>query len=434
MKRWRIAGGLLTLALLAGCESMPPEWRDFFQSLKRPPQESAVSSPTQLETSPGPKVIKLGSQVLRMEPVAFGAMEGWADDVQQDALRAFRDSCISILRMDDKAPVKPEVIGGKAADWKPACQQAFIDAEADHATAREFFEGYFTPYRVIGDKEKPAFYTGYYEYSMKAELKRTPKAQIPIYAVPNDLVMADPSELGAPAGPVVYGRRQGNELVPYYTREEIDHGDIASRARVLAYAYDRVDLFFLQVQGSGRLVLSNGESRRIGFAAKNGQPYHAIGKTLMEKGYLEKDKVSAEAIQTWLRDNPGKAQDIMHTNPSYVFFKWQDGDAPVGASGAPLTPERSLAVDRSLLPMALPVWVDTVTPELPSSPSKAYRHLTIAQDTGSAITGPGRADIFWGSGDEAAAMAGAMKSPGEMILLLPKTREQGLTDAAAAQP
>jgi membrane-bound lytic murein transglycosylase A len=420
---------------------MPPELRRFFEQGRTAKSETEASRDvTRTEHKGSPIELTLGGQKLTLTPVAFTDIGGWQDDEQQEALKAFRDSCVPVLRMQETAPMRPEGLGGTAADWKAACQEAFLLVEADKAVAKAFFEKYFSAYEIGGDKDKPAFYTGYFQYSMKAELRKTATAQIPIYAVPSDLVKADPAQLGAPAGPALYGRRNGDELVPYHTREEIEEGAISDKARVLAYAYDRVDVFFLQVQGSGVLNFSDGSSRQVGFAAKNGQPYHAIGKVLVEQGELEKENVTAASIQAWLRANPGKATAVMRANPSYVFFEWKEGDAAIGAAGVPLTAERSLAVDRALVPMAMPIWVDTVTPEVGPKKAGPYRRLVVAQDTGSAITGPGRADIFWGHGEEAAAMAGAMKSPGEMLLLLPKTRAEAISSskggsgAAATKP
>jgi membrane-bound lytic murein transglycosylase A len=214
------------------------------------------------------------------------------------------------------------------------------------------------------------------------------------------------------AGNVVNGN-----LRPYPARAGINQGAIDNRADVLVWVDDAVDAFFLEIQGSGRVVLQDGRVLRLGYAAQNGQPYVAIGRTLIERGALTRETVSMQSIRAWLAANPAEARAVMETNPSYVFFRVLDGDGPLGAEGVALTPGRSLAVDRSLIAMGVPLWLDA---QDPLSPDARIRRMMMAQDTGGAIRGAVRGDVFWGAGADAAERAGKMRSPGRYWLLLPQ--------------
>jgi membrane-bound lytic murein transglycosylase A len=213
------------------------------------------------------------------------------------------------------------------------------------------------------------------------------------------------------------GRQVDGRLVPYPTRSEIDAGALAGKGSELLWVDDAVDAFFLHVQGSGRVVMENGQLVRLGFAGRNGHPYVAIGRELISRGAIPRERMSMQAIRAWLKANPGEASEVMALNPSFIFFRIIDGEGPIGAEGVPLTPGRSLAVDPAFVPLGLPIWLDTTDPLKPEQP---LRRLVVAQDTGSAIKGPVRGDLFWGFGETAAAKAGSMNQRGRYFLLLPR--------------
>jgi membrane-bound lytic murein transglycosylase A len=247
----------------------------------------------------------------------------------------------------------------------------------------------------------------------------TPKFRYPLYAPPDDLLVVD---LSTPypelKGLRLRGRLDGNRVVPYFTRGEIESGKAPVQGREIAWVENPLDLFFLQVQGSGRIRLESGDTMRVGYADQNGHPYRSIGKWLVERGELTLDKASMQGIKDWARDNPERLPELLAANPSYVFFRElpdQEG-GPIGALGVPLTPERSIAVDPRAIPLGAPVWLASTRP----NSSEILNRLVLAQDTGSAIRGNVRADFFWGFGDQAGALAGAMKQRGRMWLLLPK--------------
>jgi membrane-bound lytic murein transglycosylase A len=300
------------------------------------------------------------------------------------------------------------------------------------AAARQFFETYFTPYQIFHSQGDTGLLTGYYEASLLVSRVRTPDYSIPIRAKPNDLVMLDLGEFRDElrgqrlAGRVVEGR-----LRPYETRAEIEAGQLPkAQDRALFWAKDAVDVFFLQIQGSGILTLSDGTTARIGYDGQNGHVYTAIGKELIARGALKKEEVSMQTIRAWLQKNPDQAKDVLQKNQSYVFFrditKDVQGEGPLGGAGLSLKPLRSLAIDRSLLPYGLPIYIDSKHPDWQADdfqqfPSGRISRLMIAQDTGGAIRGPVRGDFFWGSGQRAEHLAGLMKEQMRSWVLLPRS-------------
>lgn len=361
---------------------------------------------------------------LTLERAGFGDLEGWGEDSQSAALGAFLNSCARIEKLPDERPMGGG-FGGAAADWKPACAEARALGVSDDKAARRFFEARFVPYAVRADDRADGLFTGYYEPELKAALKKDARFRVPLHGRPDDLVTVDLGQFrDAWKGERIAGRVDSGRLVPYAARAEIEAGALDGKAPVLAWVDDPVDAFFLQIQGSGRLALADGSKRRIGYEAGNGRPYVAIGKALVDDGAIAEDQVSMQSIRAWLAKNPAKAPAVMSKNPSYVFFRWQDGataaDGPIGAEGIPLSASRSLAVDRKLIPFGAPLWLETEMPELPGQPRRPFHRLMVAQDTGGAITGPVRGDIFFGTGERAGELAGRMNSPGRYFVLLPK--------------
>ncbi|PNW60305.1 UNVERIFIED_CONTAM: hypothetical protein BEN50_26175, partial [Euhalothece sp. KZN 001] len=268
-------------------------------------------------------------------------------------------------------------------------------------------------------KEDTGLFTGYYEASLKGARERGGAYQYPLRALPDDLVMVD---LGAfrddLKGRRIAGRVRGSRLHPYESRADITKGALpADQDQALVWVDDPVDAFFLHIQGSGRVMLDDDTAMRVGYAGQNGHPYYAIGRELIRRGELDKDEVSLQSIRSWLRQNPDGAWDVMFTNASYVFFRELEGAGPIGGGGLPLTPGRSLAIDPTRIPYGTPLWVDIDHPDEKAAP---IRRLMVAQDTGGAIRGAIRGDVFWGHGDRGEYYGGKMKSDGRYWLLLRK--------------
>jgi membrane-bound lytic murein transglycosylase A len=293
-------------------------------------------------------------------------------------------------------------------------------AAYDDANFQTYFEENFQPYAVMADVEPVGLFTGYYEASLRGSREKKEPYVVPLYVRPDDLVMVD---LGAfreeLKGQRIAGRVEDGNLKPYETREEIVAGKWPHNDKVVVWVDDPVDAFYVQIQGSGVVTFEDGSTMRIGYAGQNGHPYTAIGKELIVRGALTKENVSMASIRDWLEAHKDQADEIMNTNKSYVFFTELKENGPVGGEGVVLTPGRSLAVDRALMPYGVPLWVDIETP-VAGTPD--LKRMMIAQDTGGAIRGPVRGDVFWGYGPEAEAMAGPMKSKGRYWVLVPKRR------------
>ncbi|HEY4344039.1 MAG TPA: MltA domain-containing protein [Parvibaculum sp.] len=337
----------------------------------------------------------------------FNDLDGWSNAGQALTLSAFRRSCARILQLNQDAPLDPKTANsfyGEAADWREACRAA-ADVGPGDSEARAYFERYFAPVRLSNETTKSLF-TGYYEPEMKGALHRGGVYQTPILKIP----------------PAFAATRK-----PWPTRGEIEDmiasGELDASNLALVWLADPVDAFFLHVQGSGRVALEDGTTFRLAFAAKNERPYTSIGKLLIADGAIPRDEVSMQTIRAWLEEHPDKVRPLLRRNDSYIFFKELKADhalGSLGAEGVNLTPRRSLAVDRSLHPLGALFWLDTTSPVPHGEGSEAFRHLMVAQDTGTAIRGLQRGDIFWGPGSEAAEIAGRMKQPGELIALLPR--------------
>jgi membrane-bound lytic murein transglycosylase A len=359
---------------------------------------------------------------LIIEPASFSSMPGWYDDDHINAVGAFLKSCEIIMNKDPSFSFGPDGIGGTYGDWKNVCLAArYIDqSSVDERQARLFFEKYFKPYKALADgKKDKGLFTGYYEASLYGSLEKSGKYKYPLLKRPDDLVMVD---LGifreGLKGQRIAGRVVGAHLKPYEDRSEIQEGKLSDIDNLaLVWVDNPVDAFFLHIQGSGRINFANGEYVRLGYDGQNGHPYYAIGRELIHRGHIEKDNISMQTIRAWLEANKEEAPEIMNTNKSYIFFRHLDEDGPLGGSGATLTPGRSLAIDRTKIPYGVPVWLDI---EPPVEGEEKVQRLVVAQDTGGAIRGPIRGDVFWGYGDRAEYLAGHMKSEGRYWLLLPK--------------
>lgn len=356
--------------------------------------------------------------------VDFAQIPGWAGDDVSAALPAFLRSCAKIETRQAEAPLGPY---GTVRDWRAPCAAA--RALGDGSLSRSFFETNFTPFQVFAGREPQGLFTGYYEPELRGSRARDSHYHVPLLARPADLVQVELGEFRpALKGQRVAGRVVAEgRLVPYADRRQIEAeaGSGPSPLRqALVFVDDPVDAFFMEIQGSGRIRLQDGSSLRLTYAGQNGHPYTAIGRLLVERGFLPKEAVSMQSIKSWLAQDPDRGTALMDENASYVFFKEVpivDPDlGPPGAQEVLLTPGRSLAVDRSIHGLGMPVFVAANSP----APGEAnFSRLMIAQDTGGAIIGPVRGDVFFGFGDEAGAKAGQMSARGTMFVLVPKSVE-----------
>ncbi|MGE0154934.1 MAG: murein transglycosylase A [Reyranellaceae bacterium] len=332
---------------------------------------------------------------IALRAASFADLPGWREDDHVQALISFRRSCArpSTKALAARLALSPD-------DLKPACQAAQPISIRDRNAARLFFETNFRPISIAAYDGKPGLFTGYFEPQLDAALVPGPNYRYPLYRRPSGL--------------------EATPATPFLTRAQIEAGGLRAKGLELAYAADALELFELQIQGSGRLMLPDRKIMRVGFAGHNGHPYLAIGRVLQEYGAGPEDVTDWPAMKAWLRANPNKAVEVMQRNDRYVFFQELKGDGPIGAMGIALTPNRSLAIDPTMIPYGAPVWIDTALPgSRMNVPGPPLRTLMVAQDTGGAIKGPVRGDIFFGFGDQAAALAGKMKSPGSWYVLMP---------------
>jgi membrane-bound lytic murein transglycosylase A len=372
---------------------------------------------------PKPSLPVQPNATAQLATVRFSDLPEWKRIDVRAALIAFQRSCAAIARKPTAERMGENAYAGTVGDWQTVCRM--LPASADADTARGFFESRFTPVEVRRTDGRGALFTGYYEPELSVSRTRHGKFQTPLYGVPQNLVTADLGSFrNSLQGERLTGCVDGHKLLPCPTRADIDaHG--MAEAPVLFYVDDPVAVFFLHIQGSGRVRLEDGSMLRVAYAGQNGRPYRPIGRTLIERGLLTRDEMSMQAIRDWMHTHADAARAVMETDPSYVFFKEQPiGDSALGSSGSegvPLTPSASIAVDARVHPLGVPFYIAATRPDAdPAKPEHAFDQLLIAQDTGGAIRGPARADVFWGFGRDAESIAGRMKSDGRFFVLLPK--------------
>lgn len=395
----------LFVLLLSACAALPPAVRPERAPAPLPaplpaPRPAPTPGPAQ---PPAPLPTPEGNYPL-LKPAAWTDVAFWQDDAVGESWTAFLQSCSTLARR---------------SAWQAVCAEAKTMAAPNDAAARAFFEQRFQPYlATTEDGREEGLVTGYYEPLLKGDRVRTDRARHPLYATPDDLISVDLASVYPELKNLrLRGRLVGNKVVPYPARKDIEAGN-GFKGKPIAWAEDPVDLFFLQVQGSGRIELPDGTHLRVGYADQNGHPYQSIGKLLVERGELRLEQASMQGIKDWGARNPGKLSELLASNPSYVFFReLPNGLAgPLGALGVPLTGGRSIAVDPRFIPLGAPVFLATTQPDS----GEPLNRLVMAQDTGSAIRGGVRADFFWGFGETAGVLAGRMKQPGRMWVLLPK--------------
>jgi peptidoglycan lytic transglycosylase A len=391
----------MLLGFLAGCAtSVPPS----------PPEKlPSVTTGVPVEVKPTPTV-PLASQeppapVFRQ--VTWDALPGWREDNIAEAWSAFAAGCSALATRDV---------------WRDVCAASSRLVNPSPEAVRLFFESNFVPYQVSSQSSgEEGLITGYYEPLLRGSRKQTPRYRYPVYGVPEDLVVVDLGELYPELKNMrLRGRIEGRRLVPYYDRARIEGGEAPLRGKEIVWVDDAVELFFLHVQGSGRILLDTGETLRVGYADQNGYPYRSIGRVLIDRGELSPEQVSMQSIQAWARRNPTKAVELLNSNASYVFFRELPASVagPPGSLGVPLTARRSVAIDPRYVPLGAPVFIAATWPNSP----KPLNRLVLAQDTGGAIRGPVRADFFWGYGEAAAREAGRMKQRLRMWMLWPRNQ------------
>ena len=404
MRRGRVLS-LCLMVVLAGCEAVAPR--------PAPPAPPPVTKP---EPSPGVPVAKppvAAGLAGAMRQATWSQLPGWEAEDPAQAWDAFLASCRTLASQDA---------------WRDLCAVADSIKSPDRDTARRFFEFNLTPFQLTqADGGEEGVITGYYEPLLRGSRKPSARYRHPLYGMPDDLLVVDLTEVYPELkGMRLRGRLEGRRIVPYYDRAQIEQGRAPLGGREIVWVEDAIELFFLQIQGSGRIALDSGETVRVGYADQNGHPYRSIGRLLVERGELPLERASMQGIKAWALANPGKAAELLNQNASYVFFRELPAGAagPPGALGVPLTPRRSVAVDPGFVPLGAPVYIATTWP----LSTRPLNRLMLAQDTGGAIRGPVRADYFWGFGEDAAREAGRMKQALRMWVLLPNAFRVPVSD------
>jgi membrane-bound lytic murein transglycosylase A len=378
---------------------------------------------------PGP--LRLADTAL--EPLAWRELDGWAQDNLAEAFATFRAGCRSVVGHAqsgiDARPILPALA--------EVCRKAL--SRPPPADARAFFEDNFRPVRIYKLGDSAGFLTGYYEPIVDGSRFPTREFTVPIYRRPPDLVPPPGYQKGQGFPNVGRSTRRlpDGTLVPYYDRGEIEDGALDGQHLEICWIKDPIDLLFIQIQGSARVRLEDGTMLRINYDAHNGYPYTAVGRVLIERNEVPRQEMSMERIRAWMNAHPDQAKEVRDHNRAYVFFRiagLADDREATGAQGVPLTPQRSIAVDQTLHVYGTPFYIEAGLPVSEERRSGAFRRLMIAQDTGSAIVGPARADIYFGAGDEAAKVAGRLRNPGTFAVLIPRSLDPAVAGAAMPLP
>jgi membrane-bound lytic murein transglycosylase A len=364
------------------------------------------------------------------EPINWAMIDGWADDDHNAAFSTFLKSCQAILKGSaDSRPGQPMY----GALFK-VCQKAVEAKPEKPGEARAFFEQNFRPVRIAPLGTPDGFITGYYEPIVDGVRTKGEGYDFPLYRKPAGLLPGGRMAVaGAPAPSTGKKKKRGpkRKLVSFYERAAIDDGVLAGRDLEICWLKDEIDSFFIHIQGSVRVLLDDGKLMRLNYSAANGHPYYAVGRSLIDRNIIPKEEMSMDRIREWMERNPGEGKELRRKNKSYVFFHethLPSNDEPVGAQGISLTPGRSIAVDRKLHTYGTPFFISAYLPIEGLKPDTWFKRLMIAQDTGGAIVGPARADLYFGAGDEAASVAGRLRHYGRFVMLLPKSLDPAKDD------
>jgi membrane-bound lytic murein transglycosylase A len=355
-------------------------------------------------------------------PLAWTDVPGWTDDDHLAAYKTFRASCKPIAAKGDGQP-EPKALGDSLRD---PCRDARALDLSDSDKAKSFFEAHFQPLRISRLGDSDGFVTGYYEPVLEGSRTQNEVYNVPVYRRPSNLFVRgfkqDASNL--PNKGPVYRKIGRRKLVPYYDRAQIEDGAIEGRGLEIAWLKSQTDLLFMQIQGSARIQLDDGSTVRVNYDAYNGYPYTPVGRILIERGIIPREEMSMQRIRDWMEQNPNEANEVRRQNRAYIFFRvvqLSDKDEAIGAQGIPLTPGRSIAVDKSLHVYGTPFFITGTLPIESETSKTPFHRLMIAQDTGSAIVGPARADLYFGAGAEAGKISGRLKQTIQFVMLVPKS-------------
>lgn len=368
---------------------------------------------------------------VELKQVSFSDLPGWQQANLQPSLTAFKQSCSAFLRQRGDKKVGSKKFELTASAWKPLCQQAVKLENPDTATLKQFFESNFTVVKFEKNGEVDGLFTGYYMPLLHGSREKTEHYAYPLYATPKNKVSLDLADFDPSFGHrKLSGLVEGNTLKPMPERAQINQGVLKKSSDVLVWVDDRIERFFLEIQGSGVVELPDGSHMIIGYDSANGAPYKAIGSVLINQKGMSRDGLSMDRIRQYLLKHTDEMDEVLHQNKSFVFFRELKQKAALGSQGVPLTPGYSLAVDRKWIPLGMPMWLDTTYLDSDKK-TKPLQRLMIAQDTGGAIKGMVRGDVFWGDTKQAEFIAGNMKNRGHYYLLIPKAQ---LTELLKATP
>jgi membrane-bound lytic murein transglycosylase A len=341
----------------------------------------------------------------KVETLDFSAMAGWKDDDHAAAYESFLKSCSAILRGTKQMRAARPVYGALFT----VCERTKAAGPLDRDQARAFFEANFKPVRLAQQGQTDGFFTGYYETEVEGSRVPTPEFSIPVYT--------------APAATI---RTKQSKVFANLDRTKIEEGALNGKKLEICYVKSPIDLFFAQIQGSTRVKLDTGSTLRLNYIASNGLPYTPVGRYLIDRGIISKEEMSMDRIRDWMVANPEEGKELRRKNRSFVFFRetdLRDHEECIGAQGIPLTPGRSLAIDKKIHTYGTPIWIDAELPIESEKPETKFQRLLVAQDTGSAIIGPARADIYFGTGDKIGSIAGRIKQFGQFVMLVPRSVE-----------
>jgi len=421
-KARRLKRVIAVLCVAAVAQAMMPfvvlaarGWRSHHTAAPQPPRPAARTLPYPLLDLP---FEISGSQYF---PLAWSDVPGWRDDDQLAAYQTFRASCKPIAAQQNPVPDSRAL----SATLREPCQAARATEISDGARARAFFEDNFVPLEIMRLGQDAGFVTGYYEPIIEGSRTANEVYNVPVYRRPSNLFMRGYSQASPelPNKGQVFRKIGRRKLVPYYDRAEIEDGVLEDRGIEIVWLKDQTDLLFAQIQGSARVLLEDGTTVRINYDSYNGYPFTALGRILVERGILTKEDVSMQKIREWMEANRDAAKELRRQNRSYVFFrevKLADNEEAIGGQGIPLTPGRSIAVDKSLHVYGTPFFISGELPIESERSKTPFHRLMIAQDTGSAIVGPARADLYFGAGPDAGRVAGRLKSNMRFVMLVPK--------------